>query len=135
MRVLGVDFGGSHIGLATGESEFGIVSAKPNLKASGTLAVDAKTLVGIATQEYVDAIVIGLALDSGEETKMSRVCRMLGDEIAKLDRKVEYVDESLTSSESEQAMRDSGLKASERRRKVDGEAACRILERFFDQEK
>ena len=135
MRVLGVDFGGSHIGLATGESEFGIVSAKPNLAASGPLAVDARSLVEIAAEEGADAIVIGLALDSGEETKMSRVCRMLGDEIAKLDRKVEYVDESLTSSESEQAMRDSGLKASERRRKVDGEAACRILERFFDQER
>ena len=134
MRVLGVDFGGVHIGLATGESEFRIVSAKPNLDASGTLAVDAKALVEIAAEENADAIVIGLPLDSGEETKMSRVCRMLGDEIIKLGKPVKYVDESLTSDESDRAMQDAGLKASERRRKVDGEAACRILERFFDQE-
>jgi RNase H-fold protein (predicted Holliday junction resolvase) len=41
MRLLGVDFGGARIGLATYETKFGVGRALPFLVATGTLAKDA----------------------------------------------------------------------------------------------
>jgi RNase H-fold protein (predicted Holliday junction resolvase) len=45
---------------------------------------------------------------------------------------VDYVDESYTSSDAERDMAEAGLKGSARRKRSDAEAACRILERFFE---
>lgn len=131
MRLIGVDFGGSSIGLAVMDSQAGIPRALPSLTASGTLAKDAAAIVALAQKEEAAAAVVGLPLDdSGEDTKMARICRQLGGKIQELGLKVEHVDESWTSSEAETAMAEAGLKGSQRRRKSDGEAACRILERW-----
>ncbi len=128
-----MDFGGQHIGIAVGESGHGVVSPRSNLSASGTLKRDAEAIHNLAKKEQATDVVVGLPLSDGEDTKMSKVCRKLGEEIAKLGWNVHYVDESLTSHASEQEMLQAGLKGSERRKRVDGEAAARILERFFGQ--
>ncbi len=133
MRVIGVDFGSARIGLAVGETDAGLATPKGNLSASGKLARDAVAIAAFATKEEADAIVLGLPLDGeGLPTKMSGVIEQLGQRLAELGQIVYKVDESLTSFESNQAMLDTGLKASQRSARVDSEAACRILERFFD---
>ncbi len=132
MRVLAVDFGGKRIGIAVGETEHGVASPRPNLSASGTLAKDAMAIAEIATKEQATLVVVGLPLDADGETKMSRVCRKLGEQVEAQGFAVEYVDESHTSAEAERDMSEAGLKSSERRARSDAEAACRILERFFD---
>jgi putative Holliday junction resolvase len=132
MRALGIDFGGKRIGVAVGEKGTGVVSPRPNLAASGTLSKDAETIAKLAQAELADTVVIGLPLDEQGETKMSRVCRRLGDQIAALGVEVNYVDEAMTSAEAERDMTEAGLKGSERRKRSDAEAACRILERFFE---
>lgn len=63
---------------------------------------------------------------------MSRVIRKLGEILAK-ELPVHTVDEFNTSHEAETAMVDAGLSGSQRRKASDGEAACRILERYFEQ--
>jgi putative holliday junction resolvase len=133
MRVLGIDFGGKRIGVATGETEFKIATPRAAFVASGTLRIDAEQVKKIATEEQVKNVVLGVPLDSeGAETKMSRICRMLGSEIEKLGLEVAYVDESMTSVASQASLREFDLTAAQRRRHIDSEAACRILERFFD---
>ena len=134
MRALAVDFGGRRIGVAVGESRPGVASARPNIEASGTLAKDAEAIAQLARKEEAEVVVVGLPLDAEGETKMSRVCRMLGACIEERGLTVRYIDESFTSAEAERDMHDAGLKGSERRKRSDGEAACRILERFFEQE-
>ena len=57
---------------------------------------------------------------------------MLAGQIEALGKSVALVDESLTSVGAEEHLREMGLKASERRKLRDGEAAARILERYFD---
>ena len=133
MRVLAVDFGGKRIGIAVGESDPRVVSPRQNIDASGTLAKDAEAIRAVFEKEQADMVVIGLPQDEGGETKMSRVCRKLGECLTALGVEVNYVDESLTSAEAERDMTEAGLKGSERRKRSDGEAACRILERFFDE--
>ena len=134
MRALGVDFGSKRIGIAVGESVHGLASPRPNLAASGTLAKDAIAIKALADREEADFVVIGLPTDAEGETRMSRICRKLGEALVALGTEVAYVDEAHTSAETERDMVEAGLKGSDRRAKSDGEAACRILERYFAQE-
>ena len=133
MRCVGVDFGGARIGLAVGEAEHGIASPRGTLQAAGVLAKDAAAIAELATREHADSVVIGLPLDVEGETKMAAVCRKLGKCIESHGLEVYFVDESFTSAEAELEMRQAGLKGSERRRASDPMAACKILERFFEQ--
>ena len=130
MRILAVDFGGTRIGLAVGDHPGGFPRALPTLTATGTLAKDAAAIKTVAAKEMATLIVVGLPLDENGETKMSKICRMLAGKIEELGLKVETVDEAMTSFESEAVMKDAGLKSSQMRKKVDGEAAIRILDRW-----
>lgn len=131
MRVLGIDFGGKRIGVAVGETEHGLASPRPTLEATGTLRLDATNIADLTKKENAQAVVVGLPLVEGEETKMSRICRMLGAEIEKLGLPVSYVDESLTSSSAEANLKNQDWTAATRKKHLDSEAACQILERYF----
>lgn len=132
MRLLGIDFGGRHIGVAVAETDHKIATPRKNLVASGTLAKDAQAILQIFKKEEADRLVLGLPLDQNGETKMSKVCRLLGTQLEALGVAVSYVDESMTSQEAESLMLSAGLKGSQIRKSVDGEAACRILQRFME---
>ena len=133
MRLLGVDFGFSRIGIAVAETEPRLSVPREAIAASGSLATDARVLDALARREEVDAMVLGLPVEpSGEEGRMAGVCRKLGAHLEAFGWHVELVDESLTSIEANAAMREHGLKAARRRKKVDGEAAVIILERYMD---
>ena len=132
MRALGIDFGRSRIGVAVGESANGVVSPRSTIAASGTLSKDAQAISKLAKDEQATTVVLGLPLDADGETKASKIVRRLGGEIASCGLDVEYVDESMTSQDAERDMAEAGLKGSGRRKRSDAEAACRILERFFE---
>lgn len=132
MRLLGIDFGFKRIGVAVGETSAGIASARPPITASGSLKKDANTIYLLAKNEQADLVVLGLPLEfESEEGRMSRICRILGGHIEELGVKVDYVDESLSSVQAETTLRQDDLKASQRRKLRDGEAARLILERYM----
>ena len=131
MRVLGIDFGGKRIGVAVGETEHKVASPRPQIEASGTLRLDATNIVALAKKEEAKSVIIGTPVVGTEETKMSRICRMLGAEIEKLGVKVEYVDESMTSVRAEEALQTQQWTAATVKKHLDSEAACQILERYF----
>jgi putative Holliday junction resolvase len=138
MRLLGVDFGFKRIGIAIAESEPMIITARAPIEASGTLKKDAARLIEIAKREEVDRVVVGLPLEDGEEGRMARICRTLAGHIAEGGIPVDLEDESMTSVEAEATLRSipsgdgaGSLKASERRKLKDGEAARLILERYL----
>lgn len=133
MRVLGVDFGGTRIGIAAVDTDVKLPTPLGVLEASGTLAKDAVAIRDRAKLEAAERVVVGLPLNSGEETKMSRICRLLGDRLTELGVEVHYVDESLTSATVEGHMRDGGLKGSQIRKNVDALAACAILDRYLSE--
>jgi len=132
MRVLGVDFGFARIGLATGDSDMGVFSPRPALKASGALKKDAEAILVKARQEEAEAVVVGLPLDEQGGGRMARICGQLAEHLRSLGTTVYEVDEAMTSVSAHASMMEAGLKASERRKRVDGEAAVRILERWAD---
>ena len=133
MRLLGVDFGFKRIGLAVTDEEPFLPTPRPSLAASGTLAKDALVLTELARKEGAEVIVVGLPIEeTGEEGKMARIVRQLGDHIEKGGIRVQYVDERYTSVHADETMRQAGLKGSDRRKRKDGEAACLILESFMN---
>lgn len=131
MRVLGIDFGGKRIGVAVGETEHKVATPRPQIEATGTLRLDAVNIVALAKKEEAQTVVIGTPMVGIEETKMSRICRMLGAEIEQLGGRVEYVDESMTSVRAEEALRTQQWTAATVKKHLDSEAACQILERYF----
>lgn len=133
MRLLGVDLGRVRIGLAVAETDAGIANPRPALKATGKLKADAENLVQVAQREEVDEIVIGLPIDPDGTMRSARGASQLAQLVSALGWKTHMIDETLTSVESHAAMRDVGLKASARRKRVDGEAACRILDRWMSE--
>jgi len=133
MRLLGIDFGFKRIGVAVGETEVGIVTPRAPMAASGTLKKDADAITLLARREEVDAVVLGLPVEeSGEEGRMARICRTLAGHIIGNGIQVHLVDESMTSVQADGTLREEGLKASQRRKLRDGEAAALILERYLD---
>ena len=134
MRLLGIDFGFKRIGIAVAETEVGIVTPRPPIAASGTLKIDATEIAKMAKREEVDAVIIGLPIEeSGEEGRMARICRTLGEHISGNGVTVHLVDESMSSVQADKLLREDGLKASQRRKLKDGEAAALILERYLDE--
>lgn len=132
MRLLGIDFGFARIGAAVTDDAVGLPTALPALRASGKLKVDAGAIALLAKRQETPTVVLGLPLEYGEEGKMARVMRQLGGHLSASGLVVEYVDETLTSVEAEGALRGTDMKASQRKKLRDGEAACRILERYLD---
>lgn len=130
MRVLGVDLGLKRIGLAVGEVEAAIATPRPVLAASGTLAGDARAIAELARLEEAARVIVGVP-EGIEGSTSERAARLLAERLRLLGVDVVLVDESLTSVEASSAMVEAGLSAAERRRRVDSEAACRILERYF----
>lgn len=130
MRVIGVDFGSVRIGIAVGDSEAGITTARGPLKPSGSLANDAAAIARIMRQEEALAVVVGIPLND-EDPRMAHVCRQLAVKLRELGLAVHEVDEALTSIEAERNLAAAGHKVKAIRDRRDGEAARLILERYF----
>jgi putative Holliday junction resolvase len=136
MRLLGVDFGSKRIGIAIAEAEHGIITTRLPIAPTGTLKKDAAMLAQLAKKEEAQGIVLGLPLEpGGVEGRMAKIARVLAREIEEAGCHVELVDETLTSVEAEAEMAAGGLKASQRKKLRDGEAARLILERFLNGKK
>ncbi len=136
MRLLGIDFGFKRIGVAIAETAIPVITPRPTMSASGTLKTDALAIVAFAKKEEVDAIVLGLPIEeTGEEGRMARICRNLAQHLVDQGQTVYLVDESMSSVQADMSLREEGLKASERRKRRDGEAASVILERYLNEQK
>ncbi len=133
MRRLGVDFGSARIGLAVREDSAGISTPLPPIPSPEGLRKAAAAIDAEARRQHADALVLGIP-ESDENPRMAGVCRKLGGELRDLGWTVDEVDESFTSRDAEDAMRAAGLKASEMRKRVDGAAACAILDRWAGQQ-
>lgn len=131
MRVLGVDFGSKRIGIAVGESDHQIATARSPLKASGALATDAALIVSLARSEGAEAIVVGVPVNRADSSdRMEKICLRLAECIRELGLPVHIVNEALSSVEAGANLAGS-TKPGRLRERVDSESARLILERYF----
>lgn len=135
MRVLGVDWGTKRIGIAVGDTQFRIATARRRIPASGKLREDALAILELARLEQAEAVVIGIPrYDEDAPNPVARVGTKLAECLEELGMKVYKVDEALSSVEAERQLRDSRPKAAGRCHARDSQAAAVILERFFHEE-
>jgi putative Holliday junction resolvase len=132
VRVLGVDFGSKRIGIAVGETEHRIPSPRPAIASTKGLTGNAQALKTIVEKEMAAGIALGIPRNE-EDGSMANVCKKLAEELRNQGITVIEVDESLTSVDAEERLRQLGWTAAQRDRYKDSEAACLILERYFEE--
>ena len=133
---IGLDFGRKRIGVARSDPSGTLASPHTTLVRRLNRRPPFRTLEEIADEMEATTVVMGLPLElDGSENEWCAEVRAAGDKIAaRLGRPLVFVDERLTSVQAEDALRDAGLKRSDRADKgrVDAAAATLILQSWLD---
>jgi RNase H-fold protein (predicted Holliday junction resolvase) len=128
MRLLAVDFGQKHIGLATCTLEGRIIEPLGEVRARRSLHATASLLGEIVRQVGADAIVLGVPVSEGD-CRQANVCMQLARHLEQQGHEVHTVNEARTSQLARIRAR------SEYGKHAPGEhslAAVEILERFLE---
>lgn len=134
MRVAALDLGKVRVGLAISD-ELGLL-AHPRKPLDGR---DRKGLLSaitaLARDEQIDRFLVGWPLDaSGQEGPAARRAQTFAEQVARATGcEVELVDERFSSVEAHWRLREAGHDSRASRGKVDGAAACVLLQAWLDQ--
>jgi putative Holliday junction resolvase len=139
-RVLGVDLGARRIGLALSDPLGVIAGPLAVLQRTGDRAADHAAILQAATENEAGRIVVGvpLSLTTGRpgpaaEATLAEVAE-LAARAADLNPSlaVETYDERLTTVTAQRSLATGGVKAKDRRSKVDKVAAAVMLQSWLD---
>ncbi|MFH1541096.1 MAG: Holliday junction resolvase RuvX [Elusimicrobiota bacterium] len=131
MSILAIDYGKKRIGVAV-SSTFIATPLEPILK---DLDKDVFAKISKIIKEYsVCEIVIGLPVNIDDtENEMTKEVRSFACEIErKLQIKVNFVDERLTSLDAESKLALFEKNWRKRKKKIDSAAACLILQNYIE---
>lgn len=132
MRTLAIDYGARRIGVAVSDA-LGITSrGVTTLRRTGDGRAVAD-IARLADELEAEAVVVGVPLraDGTPGTAAERVLRFVAELRATVAIPVDTIGEWLTSYEAEERMRQEGLKARERKERVDQAVAVVILEEYL----
>ena len=138
MRILGIDYGDSRVGIAITDPLGITAQGLETIDYKGKDKVLLKRLDEIISEYDVTAIALGMPLNlKGEETVRAEVTRSF---LHKLKCKypkltIELVDERLTSVQAHKTMNDLGIKKTKKKEIVDTLAAVYILETYMNSKK
>ncbi|MBL9077558.1 MAG: Holliday junction resolvase RuvX [Planctomycetes bacterium] len=132
-RILAVDFGDARTGLAATDWTGTIVVPLDRIDERDPARVTAAIAALVAERE-TEAVVVGmpLSLDGQDGPRAQRTRAFAAQLRAALSVPVETVDESHSTDEAHERLKQGGLKASQRKRLADSVAALVILERYRD---
>ena len=133
MRVLGVDPGEKHLGLAVSD-ETGLVARPLATLRHVSRAEDAARIVSAVQAQGAAQIVVGYALDSdGQPGPQARHAEKLAEALRALTAvPVVLHDESFSSEEANAGMRAAGKKRRARREQIHTAAAAAILQSYLN---
>ncbi|HVP89773.1 MAG TPA: Holliday junction resolvase RuvX [Terriglobales bacterium] len=137
MRVLGIDYGDRHVGLALSDTL--LVTARPygTYRLTGREPEDRKFFVGLVAREDVGEIVVGdpLRMDGTTGTRSEKT-RLFAAWLGKaVGRPVALVDERLTTREALQFLRTSEVKGRAKKEAEDQVAAVIILSTYLERKR
>ena len=131
--VLAFDFGMKRIGVAVGETMLG------SARALTTLALETNDARFVAIEKLIVEwqpcrLVVGLPFaPDGSEHEMTMRCRRFSNQLlGRFKLPVVLVDERFSSVAADDTLRAQGLDWQSRKRGLDAEAACLILESYFN---
>jgi len=133
VRILGIDPGRKRIGLAIGDSLLKIATAYKTLDYRNKVEFIAN-LEPIVIEENIGLVVMGLPLNmDGSEGKSANFSRLLAELIKrKLNLKVEFVDERLTTEAAIRQIHEADKKVGNSRKTIDMLSAAIILQSYLD---
>jgi putative Holliday junction resolvase len=133
-RILGIDFGEKRIGLAI--SSPGARFAVPLATVRRTSDKQAiRQIVEIGRQQGVDGYLVGdpLNLDGSRGPASARASSFARKLALESGLKVEMTDETLSSVEAEERLREAGIDPRRHPEKVDAAAAQILLQQYLDE--
>lgn len=137
-KVLSIDYGKRHVGIATGDFEFKIAFPRVVLFNSGIEGL-VKEIVNICNELQVVFIVIGLPLNMRAddfENAIMKDIRLFVEELKKsleTGVEIEFFDERLSSFEADELVSEMANKFGKTEKlEQDAYAAQIVLQRFFD---
>jgi putative Holliday junction resolvase len=133
IRILGVDPGKKRIGLAIGDSRLKIATGYKTIEYKSAKSFF-ETIKDIIEEEQIKLIVIGLPKNmDGTEGESANFSRSLAELIKeKLNLKVEFVDERLTTEQAIRQIHQAGKKVGNSKETIDMLAAVIILQSYLD---
>lgn len=133
MRILGLDFGSRRIGVALCD-ELGMTAQGIATIARKNRETDLGAIADLVRRHGVEQIVVGypLRLDGSEGIQCEKINRFVRRLERLLSLPVIRWDETLSTKEAEDLLRERGLRQEKRREAVDRIAACLILQRYLD---
>ena len=133
MRWLSIDHGTKKIGLAFCDELEMLASPFEvwPMEGEATLA----KLVKLAKCECVQALLVGLPRHKdGQESVTAPLARSFGEELAaRTGLPLRFLDEHLTSMEAERLLAQRGVKAKDRKAKLDAAAAAVLLQEWLEE--
>ena len=129
-RVLSIDFGEKHIGLAISVPELKIPQPLQTIERKNLW----KELEKIFSQYKIETVVVGLPLRTdGTETKFTLITRKFAKELSsKFKVPVKLWDERFSTCEAESTLRMLGKQPSRNKEEIDKLAAAIILEDYLE---
>jgi len=133
MRVMALDVGDKTIGVAISDALLLTAQTRPTIQRKD-LKSDIDLLRRLIDENEVHEVVVGQPLHmNGKESRQSqKVARFAGEIQKKLDIRIVFWDERLTSFAAEQHLEEMGLNWRKRRQHVDKIAAMMILQNYLD---
>lgn len=133
MRILGLDYGSRRIGVAVSD-ELGMTAQGVSTIVRKNRSADIEAVAALAAHLGIEQVVIGypVQLDGREGIqceKVNRFCRRLE---ARMGLPVIRQDETLSTKEAEELLRQTGMRPGKRRDAVDRVAAAIILQGYLD---
>lgn len=133
MKILALDYGTKHIGLATGDLEIGIAFPRDVFENKEGVA---GKICALCEELGVKKVIVGMPLSMEEGQKENSIVGEVKGFVKELEEKlfeegveIELFDERLSSFEAERLTGKSARKGGER---LDAHAAQIILQRWFD---
>lgn len=132
-RILGLDFGTKRVGAAISDAS-GRIATPLEVYFRQNDGTDGRHYRRLVEAEGVERLVVGLPVHTtGTEGHTANLARRWGKWLAETTGlPIVFRDERFTSTEAEVLLQEAGLKASQRKRKIDMIAATLLLQAYLD---
>ncbi len=125
MRILGIDYGKSKVGLAIAESSLPYPLGVVRFKTEDDLL---DKILNIVKEEKIEKLVVGLSEGKMEKETLAFVAK-LGE---RLSIPIFLQDETLTTLEAQKLSIEAGIGQKKRKRFEDAYSACLILQNYLE---
>jgi putative Holliday junction resolvase len=133
MRMLGLDYGSRRIGVAVCD-ELGMIAQGVVTVARKNRKADIEAIAELVGRHGVGQIIIGypIRLDGSEGIQCEKINRFVRRLEARLSLPVIRWDETCSTKEAEEVLRQTGIRPEKRRGVIDRVAASIILQGYLD---